>query len=467
MNILTDMQASPLTRPLTQVKQHIIKHTKRHAPGPLFNAILAWVLLAVLAFTLLGLVWGSGSFLERVSTNWHSVPAAETAPLETVKVSLTTIGGIGAVGYLVIKFRERSDAERSEADTKLLAAVQQLGSNSPQVRIAGVYALADVADTFRGEYRQRVADILCGYLRTNRDARSDGAVESTIISVLGKHLRKQTKKGASHSASSQAIEADQLWCDCTIDLHGATLTEQLKLHNTYIAGSASFRDAAFIGGTQFDSATFAAYADFSGATFHSESHFNGTIFEDGVSFSNTQFEGAVAFHGANIHGTLLSGLHPETLERITIREAISFHSATFNDQAVFDFATFFDNVDFDNVIFRQEVSFWSTHFEGDTYLNDTLFESDVSFFGTYFAGAVLFTNVRSHKTVHCDHACFTVFADFSSCDSEADFNFNGASFNSNLDVACFQFPESWTANTDTNLPAGARWESLKEFDNIG
>lgn len=36
------------------------------------------------------------------------------------------------------------------------------------MRIAGVYALADVADTYEGPYHQRVVDILCGYLRTDR-----------------------------------------------------------------------------------------------------------------------------------------------------------------------------------------------------------------------------------------------------------------------------------------------------------
>lgn len=130
----------------------------------------------------------------------------------TTGCGLTTIGGIGGTGYLVIKYRERASAERAEAEEKLLSAVQQLGSESLQVRIAGVYALADVADTYRGDYRQRVVNILCGYLRTWRgtwetvadvegDADEsatkkvyvshDGAVESTVLEVLSRHLRKR------------------------------------------------------------------------------------------------------------------------------------------------------------------------------------------------------------------------------------------------------------------------------------
>ena len=106
--------------------------------------------------------------------------------------------------------------ERGEADEKLVRAVQQLGDPSPQVRIAGVYALVDVADTYEGPYHQRVVDILCGYLRTDRllkDANgntqyftnkggtpdhnnpisADGAVEPTILSVLASHLKTTSK----------------------------------------------------------------------------------------------------------------------------------------------------------------------------------------------------------------------------------------------------------------------------------
>lgn len=46
-------------------------------------------------------------------------------------------------------------------------AVNQLGSAKPFTRIAGVYALTDIADTYRDGHRQHVMDILCGYLRSD------------------------------------------------------------------------------------------------------------------------------------------------------------------------------------------------------------------------------------------------------------------------------------------------------------
>ena len=82
----------------------------------------------------------------------------DSRSLDRIKVTLTALGGVGAVGYLVIKYRERAALERGEADEKLVRAVQQLGDASPQVRIAGVYALADVADTYEGPYHQRVVE---------------------------------------------------------------------------------------------------------------------------------------------------------------------------------------------------------------------------------------------------------------------------------------------------------------------
>ena len=138
--------------------------TRRFGTWPLFGVILVWVVLALVVFTILGWLWGEGALLSvaRWMTNWRSA-GDEANPLDIVKVSLTTIGGIGGTGYLVIKYRERASAERAERDAeqnraeqRLLSGVQQLGSGSPQVRIAGVYSLADVTDTYRVADRKSV-----------------------------------------------------------------------------------------------------------------------------------------------------------------------------------------------------------------------------------------------------------------------------------------------------------------------
>ena len=302
----------------------------------LFWAIIFWVILAIAAFTVLGWVWGSGPYfsLHRILVNWVG-GELRTEPFERIKVSLTMIGGVGAVGYLVIKYRERAGVEHNEADAKLLSAVQQLGSDSPQVRIAGVYSLADLADTYGSSYHQRVVNILCGYLRVERgcwnspdgaEVRSceakdtseryyttnDGPVESTILNVLAHHLRKERIDSYSCRQVKQDVADDQLWCDCEIDLHGAHLTERVPFrgitcrwlnasgthfHNYLNLGMATFTESA-----SFYGALFSDDAWFSGARFRGFANFNKATFGGCATFSRAFFEGDASFRGIKYEG---------------------------------------------------------------------------------------------------------------------------------------------------------------------
>ncbi|SPT53986.1 Uncharacterised protein [Actinomyces bovis] len=334
----------------------------RFGNWPLFRVILLWVVLALIVFTLLGWLWGKGVFWtwDRFLTNWRNA-GKDVTGLDVIKVSLTTIGGIGGTGYLVIKYRERASAESVAAEQRLHNAVGHLGGESPQIRIAGVYSLAYVADTFKGDYRQRVVNILCGYLRTKRgtwesvtDANAsasepatkkvyvshDGAVESTVIEVLGKHLRKHRKS----SAIEQAVRDDQLWCDCTIDLHGAIITELANFEcvtftaNVSFKGAtfttdASFKDATFIGTTSFERTIFTSPASFECATFTTDANFECVTFTANVSFKGATFTTDASFKDATFIGTT-------SFERTIFTSPASFECATFTTDANFMDATF-------------------------------------------------------------------------------------------------------------------------------
>ena len=296
--------------------------TRRFGTWPLFGVILVWVVLALVVFTVLGWLWGEGPLWswQRWLTNWRGA-GAKANPLDVVKVSLTTIGGIGGTGYLVIKYRERASAERADAEQRLLSGVQQLGSGSPQVRIAGVYSLADVADTHRGEYRQRVVSILCGYLRTQRGewrtivneqdgpeqsseekvyVSHDGAVESTVLEVLVRHLRKRCEKTKHREAVTQLVEDDQLWCDCTIDLHDAVLTEIADFRGATFNRYANFRGATFTNDANFERATF-TNAKFQRATFNRDADFWGATFNHDADFRDATFNRYASFRGATFN----------------------------------------------------------------------------------------------------------------------------------------------------------------------
>jgi hypothetical protein len=341
--------------------------SQRHKNG-LFRAIVAWIVLAIIAYTLLSAIWGDGHGWSRTLTGWRV--GATQNPLDRIKVTLTALGGVGAVGYLVIKYRERAAFERGEADEKLVRAVQQLGDASPQVRIAGVYALADVADTYKGPYHQRVVDILCGYLRTdrllkdangdtryatndegtpdyNRPLSADGAVESTILSVLASHLRTvcedDTKPGP--------------WTFCHLNFQGAYITEQTNFKNAHFV-RIDMQNVHFAHNVTISGSRFMQYANFKRVTFSRDTTFSQVIFEQLANFSETSFLNSSTFGG------------------VTFAGGSDFTSATFN-QVEFICSSFEKNAMFLNCIFFDRVWFWSTDFKALTLFFGSTFNIDL------------------------------------------------------------------------------------------
>ena len=393
----------------------------------LFCAIVSWILLAIIAYTLLSAIWGDGRGWSRVLTGWHI--GATHDPLDRIKVTLTALGGVGAVGYLVIKYRERAALERGEADEKLVRAVQQLGDSSPQVRIAGVYALADVADTYEGPYHQRVVDILCGYLRTDRllkdangDTRyatnddgtldydqplsADGAVESTILFVLANHLY------VSHQDKGAKGCCEGRWSQCHLDLHNAYLTEAVIFHNTFVGNinatgthftkDSSFLQCTFMGGANFRNAKFVdvadfRYSEFKGATVFSEAKFKGDAYFLGSTFNLTYFKNATFIENVDFGGHLAG------------------NAAHFKDESDFSGATFGESANFGARITDQELS--GVIFEREACFDDCTFIGPANFQGTTFKHLTSFGNY-----------CLDEGATFKSSATFADATFEWANF---------------------------------------
>ena len=356
---------------------YIKKHLSRL---PLFAAICLWVTAAVILYTALNWMWGKSGVLSGWTLNGET-----SGPLERIKSSLVIIGGIGGVGYLVIKYREQSGAEsdrarleENEADKKLADAVQQLGSESPQVRIAGVYALADVADTYGSEkygvdYNKRAVEIICGYLRTPRS--DDGAVESTILRVMTQHLRSDT-----HSQKNT-------WSKFKIDLHGANFIETVDLSETKVH-SADFRECIFNKGALFRKTEFLEPTSFAGA------HFG----RDGAEY-NADFEGAKFTKDSDFSNCNLQGENSECNEYLinfedarfgsTPEHEVKFYGAILR-QATFTHSTFykvdFRNSDLTNSVFKG-TNFWgnakfSDMFNNKIILEDAEFTADPSIEGS-------------------------------------------------------------------------------------
>ena len=154
---------------------------------------------------------------------------------------------------------------------RFATAAEQLGSDKPAVRLAGVYAMAGLADDWE-ENRQICVDVLCAYLRMpyepdpGQDApelerlafQAIREVRHTVIRVITAHLKKN---------------AALSWQGLNFDFTGARFSGSLVI----------FKDAKFSGAViEF------GLAEFSGGRVS----FSCVQFSGGkVDFSNARFSG--------------------------------------------------------------------------------------------------------------------------------------------------------------------------------
>src|SRR5215813_5561090 len=144
---------------------------------------------------------------------------AITSAIIAAGVSLLTLIGTLAAQYVgrratsrdtqraLEEQRKQLDRTLAEQRTRTLnerfaTAAEQLGSDKPAVRLAGVYAMAGLADDWQ-ENRQTCIDVLCAYLRMPYDPepgddataaerlafRANREVRHTVLRVITAHLR--------------------------------------------------------------------------------------------------------------------------------------------------------------------------------------------------------------------------------------------------------------------------------------
>lgn len=422
----------------------------------LFAKITVWVLLALITFILLSLGlsgkgWGV-KLIEYLGTG--------AKPYQKTTIALTLVGGIGAVGYLVIKYQERTAAQRSEQRTiqkreteDLLTAIHLLGDDKPSTRIAGVQSLTEIGQN-HPEMRQRVIDILCGYLRTDRGEK-DGPVESTILKTMQKHFTEphkylgiKTKYRSSQLRQLNDIqmlvpdEEDLYWNGIDIDLHDSIFTEEvdfgytrcrsLDMRNTKFKSpeGASFRHATFERQSYFCGmqSSGSGQIDFTGSYFKGPADFSRTNlyqinFEDSfIDYSffyeaiirDTNFTNAVLNHAlfinTKIENTTFTGT---SLNYAEFQDAeltdVSFSdttllnphfyfstliNSTFNTAKLID--TNFDYTKLYGIHFESSI-IQNTHFYNSTFENAEFCECDldnIDFRGTQFVGQVTFRKAK-------------------------------------------------------------------------
>jgi uncharacterized protein YjbI with pentapeptide repeats len=225
---------------------------------------------------------------------------------DLLKVAFAVAAGIGGVIALVTAYRRQRVAEFAEQregtrlfNERFATAAGQLGDDRPAVRLAGVYAMAGLADDWP-QQRQTCVDVLCAYLRMpyepelrGRDQqqifRAAREVRHTAIRVITAHLQPDNQRAATM----------QDWRGLDLDFTGT------------VFDGGSFRSAEFTGGTvSFDNAQFTGeIIDFTQARFTGGTvHFTSSEFTSrAVNFGSAEFTGAtVRFAGAEFSGGAVS-----------------------------------------------------------------------------------------------------------------------------------------------------------------
>lgn len=276
---------------------------------------------------------------------------AETTTFDTARTTATLVGILGAALLAVIAARrlksteaaheferERHDTQQARLDAethrtvvsalrdRYTTAAAQLGHNSPAIRLAGVYAMAALADDWlsRGQRSetQTCIEVLCSILRSpnppnlnQHETAADLELRQTIVRVISNHLGQ---------------EATPFWDGFNFDFTG-----------TVFNGNYSFVGAAFTGGlVSFDDAQFTGgHVSFAGAQFSA-----GLVTFDRAQFigSNVTFDdiaftgGLISFDGALFTGGDIS------FDRVVVSHCdLSFQAAHLNGSLVtFDQARF-------------------------------------------------------------------------------------------------------------------------------
>jgi hypothetical protein len=135
-------------------------------------ALAVCFLVALAVLTVLG--WLALVLLHHPALAGSHVISVHDA-VGVAQLVFASVAGAGALVALVVAYRRQRVAEdaASHERTRILnerftAIATQLGEKEPAVRLAGVHALAGLADDWK-ENRQTCVDVLCAYLRLPYD----------------------------------------------------------------------------------------------------------------------------------------------------------------------------------------------------------------------------------------------------------------------------------------------------------
>jgi uncharacterized protein YjbI with pentapeptide repeats len=224
---------------------------------------------------------------------------------------------------------------------RFATAADLLGSDTPAIQLAGVYAMATLADDWE-ENRQTCVDVLCAYLRLPYEPEDDQATEEkqrefqansevrhTLMRVIAEHLRDpgvakqrapESWQGLNFNFSGVVFDGGSFsrarFSGAKVDSGGRVDFGRAEFSGGKVAfhdvifsgGRVTFHHARFCGGTvEFDDASFSGgNVEFDEASFSGgKVDFSRAEFSPGskVSFELAQFSGSeVNFDDARFSG---------------------------------------------------------------------------------------------------------------------------------------------------------------------
>jgi membrane protein implicated in regulation of membrane protease activity len=141
-------------------------------PDPPYLWRIGYALAACFLIAVAGLV---GLWLAALGLLHAHVPVAGALSVHdavgVAQLVFASVAGTGALVALVVAYRRQRVAETSSANDRVrvfnerfTTIAAQLGDSQPAVRLAGVHAMAGLADDWE-DNRQTCVDVLCAYLR--------------------------------------------------------------------------------------------------------------------------------------------------------------------------------------------------------------------------------------------------------------------------------------------------------------
>lgn len=275
-------------------------------------AWLAWVLLAVAGF------------------RRHGEPSLHDT-VGILQLVFASVAGAGALVALIVAYRRQKVAEADSAhdrtrvfNERFTTIAAQLGDAQPAVRLAGVHAMAGLADDWKAN-RQTCIDVLCAYLRLPYEPdpgeqassaerlafRASREVRHTVIRVITAHLSNL---------------ATVSWWGLSFDFTGVVFDGGSFRAARFTGGLVNFAGASFSGGT----------VDFTGATFSgSRVVFADAVFSGGeVLFSRARFTGGFPAGMVEFSGAVFSGAVVYFSGAVFSGSTVLFNSAKFTGGTV-------------------------------------------------------------------------------------------------------------------------------------